>query len=230
MESVIEKATASVREYMSHYDASHDFTHIQRVLHLAKTIEALELKANPDLQLDGDVITLAALLHDIGDKKYLKPGEDASTLVYTMLQRQGCPNATAAKVQLICTNVSYTNEMKNPAQVAQLCGEVSELRIVQDADRLDAIGASGIARMFVFTGAKQNERGLSVDHFHEKLLHLEKRMKTKTGEAMARKRTERMELFLAWWDEEIGAIGGSKDAQSVLDGYTTWVDGTLGNP
>jgi uncharacterized protein len=225
MEQIIEMATAYVKHYMSYYDASHDFSHIQRVLHLAKTIETSELKANPSLQLDSDVVTLAALLHDVGDRKYLKPGEDGRTLVSTMLQARGCPKATAEKVQLICTNVSYTNEIRNAAAVSKLCEEIPELKIVQDADRLDAIGAVGIARMFTYTGAKANERGLSVGHFYEKLLHIEKRMKTDTGKRLARKKTEKMEIFLGWWNEEAGGLDGSEDAKLLLDRYTNWVSG-----
>lgn len=215
METTIEKATAYVKDFMSRYDASHDYSHIQRVLHLAKSIEAAERASDPNLVLDGDVITLAALLHDIGDKKYLKPGEDASTLVSTFLESIGCPSTAADQIQLICTNVSYSNELRNEAQVSKLCEEIPELRIVQDADRLDAIGAVGIARMFAFTGAKQSERGLSVEHFHEKLLLLEERMKTRTGKSLARVRTERMEVFLGWWGLEAGAAEERRDADAA---------------
>jgi uncharacterized protein len=225
MDSVIKQASAFVKEYMSHYDASHDFSHIQRVLHLAKTIEASERKKNPGLELNSSVITLSALLHDVGDRKYLKPGEDASTLVLNFLQQNECPKDIAEKVQLICTNVSYTNEVRNPIAVAQLCEEIPELKIVQDADRIDAIGAVGIARMFIYTGAKQSSRGVSVEHFHEKLLHIEQRIKTESGKGLARERTKRMEVYLGWWDDEVAALDGAKDAKEMLDGYTAWVQG-----
>jgi uncharacterized protein len=207
METIIEKTTAYVKDYMSHYDASHDFAHVQRVLTLAKSIEASERTNDPDLASDSDTVTLAALLHDVGDKKYLKAGQDASTLVQTFLGSINCPLETAAKVQLICSNVSYSNELKNGPEVARLCDEVPELKIVQDADRLDALGAVGIARMYCFTGAKLPERGLDVSHFHEKLLRLEKMMRTETGRKMARERTRRMEVFLEWWGDEVGVDG-----------------------
>ena len=216
MEAIIEKATAYVQEFMSHYDASHDFSHIQRVLNLAKAIEASERARDPNLLIDGDVITLAALLHDVGDRKYLKPGEDATTLVSKFLTSTGCPDHVAEKIQLICTNVSYSNELRNEAHVATLCQEVPELRLVQDADRLDAIGAVGIARMFTYTGAKENERGLSTIHFYDKLLLLEERMKTETGRELARERTERMKVFLGWWGDEVGESLSGKDAGYLL--------------
>ncbi len=225
MDTVIKHASAFVKEYMGHCDASHDFSHIQRVLHLARTIEASERKKSPDLKLDGSVITLSALLHDVGDRKYIKLGEDAMTLVSTFLQQNECPKDIAEKVQLICTNVSYTNEVRNPAAVAQLCEEIPELKIVQDADRIDAIGAVGIARMFIYTGAKQSSRGVSVEHFHEKLLHIEQSIKTESGKCLARERTKRMEVYLEWWDDEVDALDGAKDAKETLDGYTAWVNG-----
>ncbi|KIW04451.1 uncharacterized protein PV09_04716 [Verruconis gallopava] len=210
MDAIIEKSVAYVKDFMSRYDASHDFSHVQRVLQIAKTIEAAERKNNPTLPIDTSVITLAALLHDVGDRKYLKPGEEASVMVSTFLSSIGCPQHVADKVQLICTNVSYSNEIRNEAKVAKLCEAIPELRIVQDADRIDAIGAVGLARMFVFTGAKQHERGFSVEHVYEKLLHIEKRMKTKTGISMAKERTARMETFLSWWDDEICGLGKEK--------------------
>lgn len=207
MDTIITKTTAYVKDYMSHYDASHDFAHIQRVLALAKSIEVSERAHSPEVALDSDIITLSALLHDVGDKKYLKPGEDATTLVRTFLESINCSPDIAAKVQLICSNVSYSNEMKNGAEVARICSGTPEVRIVQDADRLDAIGAVGIARMFCYTGAKVSERGLDVTHFHEKLLKLEGMMKTKTGKELAREKTRRMEIFLEWWSEEVGVDG-----------------------
>ena len=216
MEAIIEQSTAYVKDYMSHYDPSHDFSHIQRVLRQAKSIEASEKKRDPSLVLDGDLVTLASLLHDVGDRKYLKPGEDATTLVATYLKSIGCKETTAEKVQLICSNVSYSNEQKNQAQVTKLCEEIPELRIVQDADRLDAIGAVGIARMFTFGGAKEQSRGLSVIHFYEKLLLVEQMMKTETGKSLAREKTQRMEDFLQWWGDETGDVPPEANGYAVV--------------
>lgn len=88
-QALIPKVTAFVKEYMSKYDGSHDFNHIKRVVGLAHLIYK-EVKAGGKddadyLELDLNIITLAALLHDVGDKKYLEPGQDANTLVLATL-------------------------------------------------------------------------------------------------------------------------------------------------
>lgn len=202
METLIEKTKNYVEEFMSRYDASHDWSHILRVLNLAKTIEAEEQIMHPGREYDSNLVTLAALLHDVGDKKYLAPGESSDTMVSSFLLSQGADPTFAGKVQLVCTNVSYTNETTNMIQVQALVDAIPELGIVQDADRLDAIGAVGIARLFAYTGAKCQQRGLEVEHFHVKLLRIQERMKTATGKRLANERTERLRTFLGWWDEE----------------------------
>ncbi len=74
--------------------------------------------------------------------------------------------------------------------------------IVQDADRLDAIGAVGIARTFAFGGAKDRPMEDTIQHFDDKLLRLESMMKTETGKVLARERTEKLQRFKEWWGEE----------------------------
>ncbi len=86
---------------------------------------------------------------------------------------------------------------------------------MQDADRLDALGAVGIGRAFTFGAARggggggkgQGMQG-AVDHFGEKLERLEGMMKTEEGQRMARERTRRVEVFRGWWEEECGVVGG----------------------
>jgi uncharacterized protein len=189
---------------MSRYDCSHDFNHILRVVGLAKHILAEESKANPDKKLHKQAILLAALLHDVGDKKYAKPGEHAEQMVSEILTRNGCPPRFVAKVSLIVENVSYSNETKRPQLVKAIIGAHPELAIVQDADRLDAIGAVGIGRVFAFGAVKDTGRGLqgSIDHFTDKLEKLESMMKTNTGKRLARERTIRLREFRSWWEEE----------------------------
>jgi uncharacterized protein len=208
MDQLIDQTRDYVYEYMKRYDPSHDFTHILRVLHNAHAIEASEHQLNPETNLDSNVITLAALLHDVGDRKYVQDNEDPANMVCKFLLAQGASIELAEKVQVICTNVSYSNETKNPQQVAQLCKEIPELPIVQDADRLDSIGATGIARLFAFSGGKVPERGLSVDHFYEKLIKLKTIMKTTLGRQMANERTSRLDTFLGWWKEETHNVEG----------------------
>lgn len=78
--------------------------------------------------------------------------------------------------------------------------------IVQDADRLDAIGAVGIGRTFAFGGAKGRTLGDTLDHFDEKLLLLEGMMKTETGRKLAKERAERLRTFASWWEDETKSV------------------------
>lgn len=163
------------------------------------------------------------LLHDVGDHKYAQPGENPENQIAEFLLEQGADTGLAMKVQLIAKNVSFSNEIKNPRMMRAVLDQHPELAIVQDADRLDAIGAIGIGRCFAFGGAKQPDRDLdgTVGHFTEKLERLETMMKvclanlllgmrycftdlvqTDTGRRIARERTSRLQLFRQWWEEE----------------------------
>lgn len=189
---------------MSRYDMSHDFNHVLRVLALAKHILAEELKANPWKKFHKQAILLAALLHDVGDKKYVQAGENAEHAIEDLLRKNGCPPRFVAKVALIVEHVSYSNEIKRPQLVKAILGAHPELAIVQDADRLDAIGAIGIGRVFAYGAAKTPDRGLqgSIDHFTDKLENIEGMMKTETGRVLAHERTQRLKEFRRWWVEE----------------------------
>lgn len=138
-----------------------------------------------------------------------------------VLLEHGASDALALKVQMIAKNVSYSTEVKNPRLNRAILLQHPELAIVQDADRLDAIGAIGIGRAFAYGGSKKNVGGLqaTITHFGEKLEKLEGMMKvsetlpslvfllltaneTETGKIMARERTKRLEIFKSWWEEE----------------------------
>ena len=197
-EALLAKVTDYVKTYMAHYDPSHDFNHIERVVRLANHIQA----KTPGT--DAYLVTLSALLHDVGDKKYLKEGEDGTQLIANVLRSFGAPDDLADKVQVICLGVSYSSEVKDPAAVTALIAQHPELAVVQDADRLDAIGAVGIGRTFAFGGARNRDMSQTVDHFDEKLVRLAGMMKTDEGRAMAAERSHRIELMRAWWKEETG--------------------------
>ncbi|KAM4057671.1 HD domain-containing protein [Hirsutella rhossiliensis] len=200
-DGLIARVTDYVRDYMSHYDGSHDFHHIERVLRLALHIQARTPSTSRPL------VALCALLHDVGDSKYLRPGEDGSRLVADVLRSLGADARLADTVQAICLGVSYSTEVRDPAAAAARLAAHPELAVVQDADRLDAIGAVGIARTFAFGGAKGRALGQTMDHFDDKLVRLEAMMKTETGRALARQRTERLKLMQAWWREETEGHG-----------------------
>lgn len=207
MESLINEVTSYVEEFMNNFDPSHDFTHIQRVLKLAKTIEARETGSDSTVHYNSDIITLASLLHDVGDRKYLSAGEDGETMVEHLLLRLGADAALAAEVQAIVNHVSYTKEKKDPAKVAAFMAQHPELAVVQDADRLESIGAHGIARFFVYHAQKGETFDEAMTSYVERLEGLEGLMKTRAGREMAEVRTRRVKEYRGWFEEE-AELGG----------------------
>lgn len=193
-----------VHGYMSKYDNSHDYQHILRVVSNANRILQAELHTDQNTTYDTTTLFLAALLHDVGDHKYAQPGEDIETQIAHVLRTHGASDTLAQTVQTIVKHVSYTHEVRNPTAVLQVLEAHPELAIVQDADRLDAIGAVGIGRCFSFGAAKFPEQGMgrAVEHFEVKLCKLEGMMKTSTGREMARRRTRVLEEFREEWREE----------------------------
>jgi uncharacterized protein len=195
---------AYVHTYMSQYDNSHDYQHILRVVSNANRILQDESKTNPSTSYDTTSLFLAALLHDVGDHKYAKPGEDVERQVRNVLLEHGASADLATKVQTIVKHVSYSNEVRNPQSVIDVITRYPELAIVQDADRLDAIGAVGIGRCFSFGAAKFPDQamGRAIDHFEEKLIKLEGMMKTGLGKRLAKRRTEVLAEFMLEWKME----------------------------
>ncbi|KAI9799252.1 MAG: hypothetical protein M1833_004130 [Piccolia ochrophora] len=201
---LLEIANDFARTYMGQFDASHDYQHIVRVRKLAEVIKMQERALHPDISYDSDIVALASLLHDVGDRKYLPSGYDAGSMVENFLLEHDAAPTLARTVQAIVTRVSYSAEVKDPGGLQTALSKYPELAIVQDADRLDAIGAVGIGRAFTFSAAKgdKNAMAAAVAHIPEKLLKLEGLMKTDTGRSMAKVRTERLRMFMAWWREE----------------------------
>lgn len=205
-EVLFEDINAYVHTYMSQYDNSHDYQHILRVVSNANRILQDEVKTNLSAghKYETTSLFLAALLHDVGDHKYAKPGEDTENKVRNILVDHGANADLADKVQTIVKHVSYTNEVRNPQSVIDVLAQYPELAIVQDADRLDAIGTIGIGRCFSFGAAKFPDQpmGRAIDHFEEKLYKLESMMKTESGKKMARRRTDVLREFAKEWREE----------------------------
>ena len=187
-----------VRAYMSDRDSSHDFKHVQRVVRNAQQI----LRCTTDGRCNVEIVMLASWLHDVGDAKYLKPGEDGSKLAQEFLLSMHAETALADEVQTIINHVSYSKESRAPQSVVDMVARHPELAVVQDADRLDALGAIGIGRCFAFGGARDRTMQDSLKHFHEKLYNLESMMKSPAGKEIAKVRADRLRMFERWWKEE----------------------------
>lgn len=196
---VIADCRMKVKSIYEQFDASHDWQHIERVLENARHIAQAE---GGDLAM----IELTVLLHDVSDPKYKKAGADPEQEI---LQQLELTDKERSDIRSIIRTVSFkggTNE--EPQSI--------EGRIVRDADRLDAIGAIGIARAFAYGGAKgrklydRNEQARTamteneyrngdrstVTHFYEKLLLLKELMVTDSGKQMAEERHRFMLSFL----------------------------------
>ena len=203
---LIQNTIQLVKQKLEGTESGHDWFHIERVWKLSSYIQEREGG-------DQQVIELAALLHDIADPKFHNGDETlAAKIVNEFLTEQKLDNETIEKVIFIIENMSFKNRNDAPQNLPQ------ELKIVQDADRLDAIGAIGIARTFNFGGYKNNlmyhpdippkinqtkedykkSNGTTINHFYEKLLLLKDLMNTKTAKDLA---TERHQLMLNFLDE-----------------------------
>ncbi|XXG60354.1 hypothetical protein AAC387_Pa04g2282 [Persea americana] len=215
---VVTRAEELVRRAMKGNDASHDAAHAFRVRDLALSLAHEEgLSSSPDSLL---IVELAALLHDIGDYKYVKELSEEAVIVERFLEEEGLDESIKEKILKIIKGMGFKDEL---AQIA--CHDsCPEFGVVQDADRLDAIGAIGIARCFTFGGnrmqvlhdpaiqprltlskedyMKKDEKQTTVNHFHEKLLKLKDLMKTMAGQRRAEKRHKFMQDFLAEFYEE----------------------------
>ena len=215
MQFIIDQTIKFVKITLANAETGHDWFHIERVYKTSKTINAVE-KGNPL------IVELAALLHDIADSKFNNGDEEIGPQkAGDFLKSINVEDEVIFQVQEIIRNLSYK------ASLGLITYKSKELDIVQDADRLDAIGAIGIARAFTYGGYKnrvlydpsipvnlgmskdqyKNTTAPTLNHFYEKLLLLKDLMKTETGKAMATKRHDFMvnylDQFYAEWDGEI---------------------------
>jgi uncharacterized protein len=212
--SVIDKTILFVKEKLENAEGGHDWFHIERVYKNAILIAQEEA-------CDLTVVKLSALLHDIADSKFHDGDETVGPkTARAFLESENVDEATIVHVINIIENISFKGgnfEKKFQSK---------ELEIVQDADRLDAIGAIGIARCFNYGGFKnralynptiapklnmskeeyKNSDSPTLNHFYEKLLLLKDKMNTETGKKIALERHQYMENFLsqfyAEWEGE----------------------------
>ena len=203
--SVIDKTILFVKQKLENAEAGHDWFHIERVFKNALLIAQHE-------ECDIEIVKLGALLHDIADSKFNGGDETIGPrIAREFLESQKIAEPKIQHVVAIIENISFKGgnfEKKFNSK---------ELEIVQDADRLDAIGAIGIARTFNYGGFKnrqlynpnippkmnmskeeyKNSVAPTLNHFYEKLLLLKDKMNTKTGKELAINRHRFMENFLA---------------------------------
>ena len=195
-----------VKEKLEGAEAGHDWFHIERVWKLSKKIAE---KEGGNIE----VIELSALLHDIADPKFHNGDETLALKISQNFLEEIHVNAELIEqVLFVIKNISFKNRAEAPENPPL------ELQIVQDADRLDAIGAIGIARTFNFGGFKNNlmyhpeikpnlgmnkeeykkSNGTTINHFYEKLLLLKDLMNTETAKKIA---SERHDFMLQFLDE-----------------------------
>lgn len=212
---IINNTILFVKNQLTHAEGGHDWFHIERVYKNALLIAEEE-------ECDLTVVKLAALLHDIADSKFHGGDESVGPkTARTFLESQNVSEDIILHVIAIIENISFKggNFEKD--------FHSKELEIVQDADRLDAIGAIGIARAFNYGGFKnrpiynpniqpklnlskkeyKNSEAPTINHFYEKLLLLKDKMNTETGKKLAKKRHDFMISFLSQfyteWDGEV---------------------------
>jgi uncharacterized protein len=201
---LIENTFAFVKKQLENAESGHDWFHIERVYKTALTISETE-------SCQKLVVQLGALLHDIADSKFHNGDETIGPkTAKNFLESQNCDPIIINHVVQIIENISFKGGKTN-RNFSSI-----ELDIVQDADRLDAIGAVGIARTFNYGGFKnrqiydpnihpnlkmtkeeyKNSTAPTINHFYEKLLLLKDKMNTETGKKMAQNRHDFMEVFL----------------------------------
>lgn len=201
---IIEKTVTFVQDTLKEAEGGHDWWHIMRVWNNAKHIAEHE-------EVDGLTVELGALLHDIADAKFHGGDEEIGPkTARDFLTGLAVTPSVVDHVENIVRHISFKGNRDGQKWMSP------ELAVVQDADRLDALGAIGIARTFTYGGFKG--RGLydpaippnlemtkeeyktsnnpTLNHFYEKLLLLKDLMNTKTGKEMAQSRHEFMELYL----------------------------------
>ena len=184
---IVKEAMEYVRTLFQGNSDGHDFDHTMRVYCTAMEI------AETEPRCDKLIVALAALLHDADDYKLFETKNNANARIF--LDSQNVDEATKVRICMAINSVSFS---KNRGK----CPELLEGKIVQDADRLDAIGAIGIARTFAYGGKHGRSLDSSIEHFHEKLLLLKGMMHTEKAKEMAENRHAFMESFLQEWEKE----------------------------
>ena len=194
---MINKAMDYARQIFADDGSGHDFDHTMRVYRMAVRIAREE-------GAQQEIVALAALLHDVDDKKLSPETCEKKDRAVCFLRENGADEETIARIVQIISEVSFSTGSGVPSTLEGKC--------VQDADRLDAIGAIGIGRAFAFGGSRGRrmhdpegvDKSSTIQHFYDKLLLLKDRMTTATGRDLAQQRDAFLRSFLeefyAEWD------------------------------
>ena len=192
-DKIIAGAEDYIAELFRNDSGGHDVEHTLRVRRLAMRL------ADGESGCDRAIVELAALLHDADDHKLFHTENNRNARDF--LERNG---VGADKADRICAVINSVSFSKNRGHVP----DTVEGKIVQDADRLDAIGAVGVARTFAYGGEHGRPLSESVRHFHEKLLLLRDMMNTETAKKIAAERHALMETFLEELERELAGSDG----------------------
>ena len=185
-----DQATEYVTRLFEDNAGGHDAEHTMRVYRTALLI------ADNEPGCDREVVALAALLHDADDPKLFDTADNRNARTFLAAH-----NVPAARIDYICRVINSVSFRLNRGQTP----DTPEGRIVQDADRLDALGAVGIARTFAYGGEHGRPLGDSVRHFYDKLLLLKELMNTETARKLAMERHAFLETYLRQLETELSA-------------------------
>lgn len=214
-EQLIKLTKSFVKETLKNAEGGHDWFHTERVFNNALLISKTE-------DVDVFIVKLGALLHDIADSKFYDGDETLGPiLAREFLFKQNFDSLVIEHIVNIIKHISFKNSFENKSGFSS-----KEFEVIQDADRLDAIGAIGIARCFNYGGFKnrplydpavkpnlnmtkeeyKTSSSPTINHFYEKLLLLKDKMNTKTGKRLAEKRHQFMEHYLNQFYDEWGGL------------------------
>ena len=188
-DAIITATIAYIQDLFRGNSGGHDAEHSLRVYRNALLI------AEGEPGCDTEIIALAALLHDADDHKLFHTENNANARSFLNAQK-----VAPEKIERICEAINAVSFSQNRGRRP----ETLEGRIVQDADRLDALGAIGVARTFAYGGEHGRSLDESVEHFHEKLLLLKDELNTETARRLAEPRHAFLEQFLEEYERESG--------------------------
>ena len=211
---MLEKVIQLAKFHLRGAEGGHDWFHVERVLHNAIVIGSEEA-------VHMETVKIGAILHDIADAKF-NDGDEyiGPKLASQIMDECGINNRISDHVIRIIQHISYKNSFDTQSWTSQ------ELKVVQDADRLDAIGAIGVARAFTYGRYKghplfdinhppiekltkekyKNANAPTINHFYEKLLKLKDLMNTSAGRRLAEERHQFLKVYLSQFYKEVGAI------------------------